>query len=88
MIPLASRQLLVDWLRKLPTLTGAVTITADTPLIEGGLLDSIGILELVSFLEERFALSLPLEEFVPENFHTPGDILAMLDRLRESAAAE
>ena len=71
-----------DWLQKLPTNLSGTAIVANTPLLESGLLDSLGILDLVSFLEERFALALPLKEFVPENFRTPAAILAMTERLR------
>ncbi|MBV9859549.1 MAG: acyl carrier protein [Alphaproteobacteria bacterium] len=82
-----SCQPLLDWLQRLPTNLAGSAIAADTALIEGGLLDSIAILELVSFLEESFALALPLEEFVPENFRTPATIAAMLERVRGAAAA-
>jgi acyl carrier protein len=76
-----SPQILFEWLQNLPT---NPAITADTPLIEDGLLDSLAILELVSFLEENFGFTLPLEEFVAENFRTPAEILALTDRLRMS----
>jgi len=79
-------QILFHWLRKLPGNLAGVAITKDTGLIEDGLLDSIALLELVSFLEETFALTLPLEEFVPENFRSPAAILSLIRRLREPAA--
>jgi acyl carrier protein len=78
-------EILLDWLQKLPTNVSGGAIALDSELIEGGLLDSLGLLELVSFLEESFALNLPLDDFVPENFRTPAAILAMTDRLREAA---
>jgi acyl carrier protein len=37
----------------------------------------------VSFLEERFHLAVPVDEFVPENFRTPATIAAMMARLRD-----
>jgi len=36
----------------------------------------------VSFLEERFHLAVPVDEFVPENFRTPATIAAMMARLQ------
>lgn len=45
-------------------------IAADESLLDSGLLDSASILELVSFLEERFGLVISDEELVPENFET------------------
>ena len=81
----STEHILLGWLRNLPTNHSGREITADTSLIEGGLLDSVGILELVSFVEETFALILPLDEFIPENFSTPASIVSMIGRLRQAA---
>ena len=40
----------------------------------------------MGFLEERFNVMLPIEEFVPENFRTPAAIAALAARLSEKAA--
>jgi acyl carrier protein len=42
-------------------------IGASESLLEAGLIDSTGILELVSFLETEFALQMADDEIVPEN---------------------
>lgn len=42
----------------------------DHSLMEGGIVDSTGILELAAFLESRFEISIGDEEFVPENLDT------------------
>ncbi len=39
-------------------------------LIETGILDSTGLLELVLFLEETFAIAIPQEDLLPEWFET------------------
>ncbi len=39
-------------------------------LLENGIIDSLGVLDLVSFLEEAFAISVFDEELLPENFQT------------------
>lgn len=36
-------------------------------LIENGIIDSTGVLELVAFLEERFAITMADAEIVPDN---------------------
>ena len=38
------------------------------PLLENGLLDSLGILEIVAFLEQEFRITITDEELLPENF--------------------
>ena len=59
-------------------------IRADTPIIENGFLDSLEILNLVGFLEERFAIALPVEDFVPENFRSAEAIANLVMRLRDA----
>jgi acyl carrier protein len=45
-------------------------LTDDTPLITGGVLDSIATLKLVLFLEERFGVTLQPHEVDPEHLDT------------------
>jgi acyl carrier protein len=42
----------------------------NTPLLEKGILDSLGILDVVSFLENEFFLTISDDELLPENFQT------------------
>lgn len=76
--------LITAWLAALP---GAPMIAPDTALIEQGILDSIELLNLVAFLEERFGIALPAEAFVPEHFETPNAIIALVTALRAAEAA-
>lgn len=38
--------------------------------LETGMLDSLGILDLVHFLEEEFSIRVSDEELLPDNFHS------------------
>src|SRR5215831_13771818 len=40
----------------------------EEPLLKNGLIDSLGILEVVTFLEKNFGLTITDEELLPENF--------------------
>jgi acyl carrier protein len=60
----------------------ATALTTDTSLIEGGYVDSTGMLEVVGFLEEQFSIRVEDEDLVPANFETIGRIAAYLDRKR------
>jgi acyl carrier protein len=42
-------------------------VAASTSLIENDLIDSTGILELVSFIEERFGFTVADQDIVPDN---------------------
>ncbi len=52
----------------------------DESLIEGGIMDSTGVLELVEFLEATYAIQIEDEELVPENLETINNIVAFLAR--------
>ena len=39
-------------------------------LLESGIIDSMGILKLVTFIEDKFQLKIEAEELIPENFET------------------
>ncbi|WP_447968777.1 acyl carrier protein [Nitrospira sp. M1] len=42
----------------------------DAQLLEDGLLDSLGILDVVTYLEEEFGISISDEELTPDNFQS------------------
>ena len=49
-------------------------------LIKKGIVDSTGILELISFLEETFGVAVAEEEMVPANFDSIDTVTAFLTR--------
>ena len=44
------------------------TLTSDVPLLDSGILDSIGIFQLVAALEEEYDVQIQDRDLVPENF--------------------
>lgn len=63
-------------------LPGAVSLT------QTGVLDSMGVLELVMFIEERFGLTVPEEDTVPENLDTVDRVVRYVDaRIAASAVS-
>ncbi|KQY13912.1 acyl carrier protein [Rhizobium sp. Root482] len=54
----------------------------DLSLIDNDLVDSTGILELVSFIEEHFEVKIEDADIVPANLDTIGKIVAFIDRKR------
>jgi acyl carrier protein len=51
----------------------------DFPLIENQVIDSLGMMKLVSLIEDEFAIEVEVEDLVPENFATVGQIAAFVD---------
>ena len=52
----------------------------DTSFLEEGIIDSTGMLELITFLEEEFAMQLDDEELIPENLDSINNLLAFLSK--------
>lgn len=50
----------------------------DSSFLDGGIIDSTGVLELVEFLEEDFSISIDDEELIPENLDSINNVAAFL----------
>lgn len=44
-----------------------IELNNDTSLMEIGIIDSTGVLELIEFMEEKFEITIENNEIVPEN---------------------
>lgn len=51
-------------------------------LIDSGIIDSLGIMKLVQFLEKELSVSIGDDELVPENFENLDAIVKLLDQKR------
>jgi D-alanine--poly(phosphoribitol) ligase subunit 2 len=64
-----------------------VVDSPDRDLLENGSVDSIGLVELVLQLEERFGLSLPLDALEIDDFRTIHAIADLITRLSSAPLA-
>jgi acyl carrier protein len=62
-------------------------LSNDTSLLTGGILDSLSLLRLVVFLQDRFQLTVDETDLLPENFDSVNAICAYL-RAREPGRHE
>jgi acyl carrier protein len=46
----------------------------------GNVIDSTGAIELVTFLQDRFAIEVEDTDVIPENFDSPKNIVAYVER--------
>lgn len=67
-------------------LDGRATLPDDAPLLEWGILDSLALADLIVFIEERFALSVPVGAITNGNFRSLRTIAAMLLALDDDSA--
>ena len=54
-------------------------LETDSSFLEEGIIDSTGMLELINFLEETFAIEIEDEEMVPENLDSISNIIIFLE---------
>ncbi len=58
----------------------------DTPLLENGIIDSTGLLELIAFLETQYHVKIESGDMVPQNFDSVDRICQFLIRKLDSHA--
>ncbi len=77
-----------DFLRENFPLAGDLSsVPSDGSLIDLGVVDSTGVLELVGFIEARFGFAIPVDEIAPENLDTIDNITRYVrSRLGEASS--
>ena len=63
---------LIQYIRE--ELLGGQEVSAEQDLLSDGMIDSIGMVRLVTFLDEEFNVSVPPEDFTIENFGSVSNI--------------
>ncbi len=76
----AIEQTIHDFLAARPDLVAGAggKLRFDQSLIAGGLIDSLAVLDIVAFLEERFAIQFDPEDLTGENFDNIGAMAALV----------
>ena len=77
MIENAIRQFIAEELN-----TDGSSLSDDYPLLERNVLDSLGLFQLVGYLESEFGVEVQDEELVPQNFGTIADISRLVEAKR------
>ncbi|MBD3219890.1 acyl carrier protein [bacterium] len=54
-------------------------------LLDNGVIDSTGVMELVAFLEDDFGLTIRDEELVPENLDSVANLASFVERKQAAA---
>jgi acyl carrier protein len=62
-------------------------VAIDEPLIERGVLDSLGIMHLVTFVESEYGVTIDDEDLVPEHFGTIGAVARLVEGKRRPSDA-
>ena len=68
--------LIHDFIKQRFPLASSKELNQDLSLLDSGIVDSLGILDLVGFIEDQFGVEAQDDDLVPENF----DSIAALTR--------
>ena len=60
-----------------------VDFETENTLVDDGILDSLDIVTLITEINDRFDVSIPAEEIIPENFNSAAALYDLITRLDE-----
>jgi acyl carrier protein len=75
-IPLTIRSMILE---KFPAARKRM-LSDETPLLEAGIIDSLGVLDVVAFLEGNFGMKVEDEELIPDNFGSIKRLSAFVEK--------
>ena len=81
------QQDLLDFINADVSLDPSVTVVADTDLLLTALVDSLGVVEIVGWLQDRAGVTIDQLDVVLENFQTVDRMVALVERLLAERAA-
>jgi acyl carrier protein len=75
---------ILQFLKSRGFLDGKITLDEHDSLTETGVIDSIGLLQLVDYLESSYKIEIPMELITPENFDTLSGISQSVMNLKKT----
>ena len=60
-----------------------VDFDSSTDLIDGKILTSFDIIQIISVIDEEYDVEIPAKEIIPENFNSAQAIYDMIQRLKK-----
>ena len=64
---------------------GGEEVELETPLVEDGIIDSMGVIELISFIKTTYNIEIDMDDLTIDNFATVNDIMNFILLKREAA---
>lgn len=61
------------------------TLDPDEDLLEQGVIDSLGLMKLIDFIEKTFKVNISDENIVPENFQCLNSMAKLVEQQRQNA---
>jgi acyl carrier protein len=80
---MSTSSLLLEYIKKELAVGSKRNIQMDDDLLSAGIIDSLGVLQLVAFIEEQFNIQMPDEDVVLENFQSVNALANYLDNFQK-----
>jgi D-alanine--poly(phosphoribitol) ligase subunit 2 len=80
------KSLLLDYIKQEFLRNPKAEINEDVDLFSSGIVDSLGVLQLVGFIEERLNVNLPDEEVMYDNFSSVRVIVDYLEKRHQETS--
>lgn len=74
------KNMLMDYIKKEIMRNEKAKITEQEDLLSEGILDSLGILQLVAYINDTFGIEIPDRDVVYENFHSVNALTTYLQQ--------
>jgi len=84
----AIREQLTSFIVKTFPLARGRNVGVDDRLLGEGIIDSLGVLDIVGYLESQFRIAVSDDDLSPENFETVGRLTAFVERKLADSASE
>ena len=81
-----TQTILIDYITKELSVGRAKQIRPSDNLLETGVLDSLGLMQLVIFIEEKLGVKVPDEDVVIENFSSVDALTGYLERMKKASS--
>lgn len=76
--------ILLDYIKKELAIGSKRNIQMDDDLLSAGIIDSLGVLQLVAFIEDQFKIQMPDEDVVLENFQSVNALTSYLENFQKA----
>lgn len=77
---MSDKQKIKDFILKNFLFSNNGVLADDESLVRNGVIDSTGVLEVISYLEEAFNIKVADEEMIPENLDSVSSMVAFVAR--------
>ena len=63
------------------------SLDPEEDLLEQGIIDSLGLMKLIAFMENNFGISIADDQIVPENFQSLNTMARLVEQQRQKVQA-